>query len=563
MAEIKNTTSIIRLPIIIAITLVSGIFIGAKMFSNNTNGNDVNKSILKFRDIISYINNEYVDTVNTEQLTEEAINKMLEKLDPHSVYIPPKDLDKAKAQLQGSFDGIGIEFQILKDTLYVVAAISGGPSEAVGLQAGDKIVSVDGINIAGIKLSNDDVFKYLRGKKGTKVNVSIQRKNAGKILEFTIVRDKIPTFSVDVAYMIDKEIGYIKVNRFSETTYEEFKKSMTDLKAKGMKKLLLDLRGNPGGYMDRATNMVDEMLEGNKMIVFTKAKNPRYSYETRAGMPGMFEKGPIIVLIDEGSASASEIVSGALQDNDRALIVGRRSFGKGLVQMPIDLGDKSELRLTISRYYTPSGRSIQKPYTKGEDDYEMDLYNRYKHGEFFSADSIKFDEKNKYKTARGRIVYGGGGIMPDVFIPRDTSMITPYLNELFNRGVMREYTLDYSFNKKKELEAKFAVGAKVKNPETGKVETIKDSFLAFKDNFDVTNEMLEDLKKLGEKNGVKFNEKEFNKSKSFIKIQTKALIARSIWKNEGFFPIFNETDEMYGKAIKMFDKAEKIEKGTL
>jgi len=541
MSEIKNSASIIRLPIIIAITLVGGIFIGAKMFNTGTQVNDISKSANKFRDIISYINSEYVDTVNTDQLTEEAINKMLEKLDPHSVYIPPKDMDMAKAQLEGDFEGIGIEFQILKDTLYVVSPISGGPSEAVGLQAGDKIVQVDSKNIASIKLSTQDVFKYLRGKKGTKVNLSIQRKGQKKWLDFTITRDKIPTFSVDVAYMINSEVGFLKVNRFTANTYNEFKKGMTDLKAKGMKKLILDLRGNPGGYMDKATQMVDEMLDGNKLIVFTKSKQSRYNTETRANTSGIFEKGPVIVLIDEGSASASEIVSGALQDNDRALIVGRRSFGKGLVQMPISLGDNSELRLTISRYYTPSGRSIQKPYLKGEDDYNMDIVNRYKHGEFFNADSIKFDDKLKYKTTKGRTVYGGGGIMPDIFIARDTSMFTGYLNQLFNSGVIREYTLEYGFNKKKELE--------------------KMSLEQFRKSFEVTDAMLADINKQAQKAEIKFNESDFNRSKEFIKNQVKALIARSVWKNEGFYPVFNEQDEMFNKAMNLFDKAAAIEQG--
>jgi carboxyl-terminal processing protease len=542
MGEIKNSNWVVRLPIIIAITLAGGIFIGAKMFSSNVNANDVNKSSNKFRDILYYINNEYVDTVNTEQLTEEAINKMLEKLDPHSVYIPPKDMDMAKAQLEGDFEGIGIEFQILKDTLYVVTPISGGPSEAVGLQAGDKILKVDDKNVASIKLSTQDVFKYLRGKKGTKVKVSILRRGVKNLLDFTITRDKIPTFSVDVAYMIDKETGYIKVNRFSAKTYDEFKVALTSLKAKGLKRLMLDLRGNPGGYMDRATNMADEFLDGNKLIVFTKAKQPKYNQETRAYLNGDFEKGPVIVLVDEGSASASEIVSGALQDNDRALVVGRRSFGKGLVQMPIPLGDNSELRITISRYYTPSGRSIQKPYNKGDDDsYNMDLYNRYKHGEFFSADSIKFDKSLQYKTTKGRIVYGGGGIMPDIFVPRDTSMITPYLNELFNKGIVREYTLEYVFQNKKSLE--------------------KMSFEQFQKSFTISDKMIKDFIALGEKNEVKFKEADYKKSKDYIENQLKALIARGIWKNEGFYPIYLEKDEVFNQAVKLFDKAAEIEKG--
>jgi carboxyl-terminal processing protease len=538
--EIKNSKSMIRLPIILAITLAGGIFIGAKMFSSNTNVNDVSKSFLKFREILSYINNEYVDTVNTEMLTEEAINKMLEKLDPHSVYIPPKDIDMAKAQLEGDFEGIGIEFQILKDTLFVVTPISGGPSEAVGLQSGDKIIQVDDKNIASIKLSNQDVFKYLRGKKGTKVKVSILRRKVAKILEFTIVRDKIPTFSVDVAYMLDKEIGYIKVNRFAANTYTEFKKALLELKSKGLKKLILDLRGNPGGYMDKATQMSDEFLDGNKLIVFTKSKNARYNQESRAYITGDFEKGPVIVLIDEGSASASEIVSGALQDNDRALVVGRRSFGKGLVQMPITLSDNSELRLTISRYYTPSGRSIQKPYAKDKDDeYEMDLFKRYKHGEFFTADSIKFDEKLKYKTLKGRTVYGGGGIMPDVFVPRDTSMFSPYMNELFNSGVIREYTLEYGFNHKNELS--------------------KQSFKNFKEKFEVKDEMLNELIEMGKKSKIEFKQKDFERSKPYLKNQIKAFIARTIWKSEGFYPIYNEYDEIFKQSIQLFSKAEALE----
>ncbi|MDX2196443.1 MAG: S41 family peptidase [Cytophagales bacterium] len=542
MSEIKNSPSIIRLPIIIAITLVGGIFLGAKMFGSQTSANDVSKSASKFRDIISFINSEYVDTVNTDQLTEEAINKMLEKLDPHSVYIPPKDMEEAKSQLEGDFEGVGIEFQVLKDTLYVVSPISGGPSEAVGIQAGDKILKVDDKNIASIKLTTQDVFKYLRGKKGTKVKVSILRRGVKKLLDFTITRDKIPTFSLDVAFMIDAETGYIKINRFSAKTYDEFKKALTDLRAKGMKKMILDLRGNPGGYMDKATMMADEFLDGNRLIVFTKSKQPRYNSETKAYINGDFEKGPVIVLIDEGSASASEIVSGALQDNDRALIVGRRSFGKGLVQMPIALGDNSELRLTISKYYTPSGRSIQKPYTKGSDEnYEMDIFNRYKHGEFFSADSIKFDESLKYKTTKGRTVYGGGGIMPDIFVPRDTTMFSPYLNELYNKGIIREYTLDYTFTKKKDLE--------------------KMTFEQYKKDFIISENMLKDLIELGKKNDIKYNDEQYKKSKEYLKNSLKAHIARGVWRNDGFFPIYLEMDEIYTQALKLLDKAADIEKG--
>lgn len=542
MSEIKNSKWAIRLPLIVAITLIGGIFIGAKMFGNETKGNDPLRSSNKFRDIIHYISSEYVDTVNIEELTDEAITKMLEKLDPHSVYIPPKDIDMAKAQLESDFEGIGIEFQIMKDTLLVSGVIPTGPSEQVGLNAGDKIMKVDDKNIFNIKLTNQDVFKYLRGKKGTKVKVSIKRRGVAKLMDFTITRDKIPTFSVDAAIMIDEQTGYIKVNRFAQKTYEEFKKGLTELKAKGVKRMVLDLRGNPGGYMDHATKMADEFLSGDKMIVFTKGKQSRYNQEHRCYIPGDFEKGAVIVLVDEGSASASEIVSGALQDNDRGLVVGRRSFGKGLVQMPIPLGDNSELRLTISRYYTPSGRSIQKPYSKGDgDSYEMDLTNRYKKGEFFNQDSIKFDKKLQFKTSKGRTVYGGGGIMPDYFVPRDTSMLTNYLGELYNKGIIREYTLEYIFANKKELE--------------------KMPFDTFKKTFDITDTMLKDLIAMGEKEGAKFVEKDYNRSKEYIKNQVKSLIARGVWKNEGFYSIYLEKDEVFLQAMKLFDKAEKIEKG--
>lgn len=542
MTEINNSKWAIRLPLIIALTLIGGIFIGAKMFGNETKGNDPLRSSNKFRDIIHYITSEYVDTVNTEELTDEAIAKMLEKLDPHSVYIPPKDIDMAKAQLESDFEGVGIEFQIMKDTLLVSGVIPTGPSEQVGLIAGDKIMKVDDKNIFNIKLTNQDVFKYLRGKKGTKVKVSIKRRNVSKLLDFTITRDKIPTFSVDAAIMTDSQTGYIKVNRFALKTYEEFKKGLSELKAKGVKRIVLDLRGNPGGYMDNATKMADEFLSGDKMVVFTKGKQTRYNQEHRCYIPGDFEKGPVIVLVDEGSASASEIVSGALQDNDRALVVGRRSFGKGLVQMPIPLSDNSELRLTISRYYTPSGRSIQKPYLKGDgDSYEMDLSNRYKKGEFFNQDSIKFDKKLQYKTSKGRTVYGGGGIMPDIFVPRDTSMLTNYLGELYNKGVIREYTLEYVFANKSNLE--------------------KMSLDTFKKSFDITDTMLKDLISMGEKEGAKYVEKDYLRSKEYIKNQVKSLIARGVWKNEGFYSIYLENDEIFIQALKLFDKAEKIEKG--
>ncbi|HWZ23573.1 MAG TPA: S41 family peptidase [Cytophagaceae bacterium] len=538
MNKIKNNSFYIKLPIFLALALVCGIFIGAVM-SNNSGKSNVSENYLKYMEILNLIDRNYVDTVNIDDLVDYSIDKMLEKLDPHTAYIPKKDIDMARSQLEGNFEGIGIEFNIIKDTILVVAPISGGPSETVGLLTGDRIIKVDDKTVAGVGITNMDVFGKLRGKKGTLVKVSILRKGTKDLLDYTITRDKIPTFSVDVSYMIDKKTGYIKISRFAENTYFEFKEALTNLKAKGMKQLILDLKENPGGYMDRATDIADEFLGENKLIVYTDGKGTRYDQKILAEKQGDFEEGAVIVLINEGSASASEIVSGALQDNDRALIVGRRSFGKGLVQRPITLSDQSELRLTISRYYTPSGRCIQKPYDKeGIDKYNSDLLNRYKKGEYFSADSVKFDDSLTFKTVHGRTVYGGGGIMPDVFVPRDTSDITDYLLNLFNKNLIREYTLEYYTNNKVKLQAM--------------------KFDQYKAKFEITDEMLNELVALGTKSGVKYNEVQFNKSKNFIKANLKAYIARSLYGNSGFYPIINETDEIYMAALKQFAKAKAL-----
>jgi carboxyl-terminal processing protease len=540
MGNIKNNSFYIKLPIFLSLALVCGIFIGAVM-SNNSNKNNITGNYLKYMEILNLIDRDYVDTVNVDDLVDFSIDKMLEKLDPHTSYIPKKDIDMARSQLEGNFEGIGIEFNIIKDTICVVAPISGGPSETVGLLTGDKIVKVDDKLVAGVSITNMDVFGKLRGKKGTKVKVSILRRGSKNLLDYTITRDKIPTYSVDVSYMIDKETGYIKVSRFAENTYIEFHDALAALKAKGMKQLILDLKDNPGGYMDRATDIADEFLGDNRLIVYTDGKGTRYDSKIFAENKGDFEKGSVIVLINEGSASASEIVSGALQDNDRALIVGRRSFGKGLVQRPIPLSDQSELRLTISRYYTPSGRCIQKPYEKdGVDKYNSDLVNRYKKGEFFSADSVKFADSLTFKTTKGRTVYGGGGIMPDVFVPRDTSDLTDYLLELFNKNLIREYTLDYYTNNKSKLQGM--------------------TFEQYKSGFDVSDVMLKDLVALGDKSGVKYNEIQFTKSKKFLKANIKAYIARSLYGNTGFYPIINETDEIYMAALKQFGKAKALDK---
>ncbi|MGB3780623.1 MAG: S41 family peptidase [Tunicatimonas sp.] len=539
MSSKTNSNFQIRLPLLLTVAVAAGILIGATMADGNTTQNNLISGYLKFKEILTFVQRDYVDEVDTDDLVETAINRMLEKLDPHSVYIPAKDLELAKSQLEGEFEGIGIEFNIIKDTIYVVAPLSGGPSEEVGLVSGDKIVKVDNEVVAGVGVDNRKVFELLRGKKGTEVKVGVKRRSAEGIIDFTITRDKIPQESVDVSYMINDEMGYIKVSRFAATTYDEFHDALADLKSKGMTKLVLDLQGNPGGYMDRAINIADEMLSDNKMIVYTKGKQPRYNSEARAYREGIFENQPIIVLIDEGSASASEIVAGALQDNDRALIVGRRSFGKGLVQMPIPLDDGSELRLTISRYYTPSGRSIQKPYEAGAKEYGDDISNRFEHGELINPDSIHFEDSLKYETSKGRVVYGGGGIMPDYFVPLDTTNSrNKFLIALYSTNAVREYTLLYYQNNKAKLEGM--------------------TYDEFYNNFEVSDKMLGKIVDLVDESEVEYTPKDYEAGKERLRDQVKALIARSVWGNEGAYPIYNQRNNVLQEALKLFDQAEKL-----
>lgn len=537
MNEIKNTKNQIRLPLLLALAISAGIWIGATFAEPKTDRNDLRAAIYKLQEIITYINRDYVDSVNTNELVEYGIQRMLEKLDPHSSYIPAKDATLAKSQLDGEFDGIGVEFGIIRDTIYVVAPLTGGPSEKLGIQSGDQIIKVDGKTVAGTGITNRDVFDLLRGPRGSKVNVEIKRKNQKDLVPYEITRDKIPQYSINASYMVNHEIGYVKVTRFAATTHEEFKRAVRELKDQGMKKLIIDLQGNPGGYMGAAINIADEILSDNALIVSQKGKVNRYNQKAYAIKPGLFEDGNVIVLINEGSASASEIVAGAIQDNDRGLIVGRRSFGKGLVQMPIDLSDGAELRLTIARYYTPSGRSIQKPY--GEDqDYSYDWTSRFEHGEFFSADSIKFNDSLKFETLSGRTVFGGGGIMPDFFVPLDTTMSSAYVNRLFNSDSAREFILDFVDKNK------------------GKFENM--SFESYYKNFEVTNEMLQSLIKVGEKNKVKFDEKDFKKSKDYLKILVKAHMGRNLFDDNAFYKIINDINEIYLQALNLFEEAEKI-----
>jgi carboxyl-terminal processing protease len=536
----KNSSFQIRLPLIIFLTLAGGILLGSTMASSESTGGTVLEGISKIKEIFLQIDQNYVDEVDNDKIVDHAIAGMLEELDPHSTYIPAKDLEMVSADLKGNYEGVGIEFNIFKDTLYVVAPLSGGPSEAAGIQSGDKIIAVDGKTIAGINLSNRQVHEYLRGEQGSNVEVSIIRNSEKIPLIFNIIRDKIPQYSVDASYMINKDIGYIKVSRFSATTYSEFKEALSKLNKEGMNKLVLDLQDNPGGYMDRAISIADEFLKDNALIVYTKGKEKRYNSEARAIKKGAFESNPLIVLINEGSASASEIVSGAIQDNDRGLIVGRRSYGKGLVQMPIPLNDGSELRLTISRYYTPSGRSIQKPFGENLDEYRKDTEERYLHGEYFSADSIEFVDSLKYTTTAGRIVYGGGGVMPDYFIPLDTTYNTDYINKLFYSNSLRQYSFKYYEQHKQMLTA-----------------MKMDEYIR---NFIVNDEMLDEMNKLAIANGMKADWTQIERSRPLVNIYLKAYIARYVWNNDGFYPIFNQQNEILQGALKLFDQAEVLAK---
>ncbi len=535
--ETNNSPSHIRLPILLTIAILVGVFIGSE-FAEPKQDLKYLSSMTKFRELLEYIENDYVDTVDTESLIEESIQEMLDKLDPHTVYIPSRERELAASQLRATYDGIGVEFNILRDTLYVVTPLSGGPSEKAGIIAGDKIVSVDDENIAGIGLGNREVFNMLRGPSGSDVKVGVVRKSEEEILSFELTRGSIPQFSLDASYMVNENVGYIKVNRFAETTYSEFKEALQDLKDQGMSKLILDLQNNSGGYMSAAIGMSDEFLKDGNLIVSQKGQSKKYKSEAKASYKGIFEEGALIVLMNEGSASASEIVAGALQDNDRALVVGRRSFGKGLVQLPFDLKDGSELRMTIARYYTPSGRSIQKPYDDGEKSYEADYYNRYTSGELFVADSVEFDESLAYETTGGRTVYGGGGIMPDYFVSLDTATNSSYANRLVDSNTIREYTLDFRDT----------------HPELEKI-----GFERFNREFDVSDEILNQVIDLGKKNGVRFRNRDYRKSKELIAYLIKARIARDFYGDDAFYEIYNNTNEIYLKAVELFNNPELLQ----
>lgn len=481
--------------------------------------------------LLGMIQYAYVDTVNADKMTENAIRKILKELDPHSVYIPADELKQADEPLIGKFEGIGIQFNILEDTIFVTNTIAGGPSEKVGLLAGDRIIKIDGNMAAGVKITNNDVLKKLRGDKGTKVTVTILRRSLPAPLDFTITRDKIPLFSVDASYMAAPDVGYIKISRFADTTVDEFREALSKLKTKGAKNLILDLSGNGGGYLNRAIELADEFLSDKKLVVYTKGEHsPRQ--ESFATSTGGWEKGKLVIMIDEYSASASEIVSGAVQDWDRGLIVGRRSFAKGLVQKPFRMPDGSAVRLTVARYYTPAGRCIQKPYDKGEEDYELDIYNRQKNGELFSMDSIHFNDSLKYYTNARRTVYGGGGIMPDVFVPLDTIPFSTYYRDLQRKGILNEFALTFVDNNRSKLQLQY--------PE----------IISFKKGFQTDESFMKEFFAFAEKREVKLDEAGYNQCKTLLMTQLKALVARDLWDTNAYFQIINDISKSYNKALE-------------
>ena len=478
------------------------------------------------------IENYYVDTTNLDKVTEDAIIAALKELDPHSAYISKKDVEKANEKLVGSFEGIGVTYQLIRDTVTVISPIVGGPSEKVGIMAGDQFIKIDGEDAFGKKVDNEYVQKHLRGKKGTKVTVSVKRGNDPELLDFEIIRDKIPLNSINAAYMLDNHVGYIKLDQFAQETVKEFKEAFTKLQAQGMTSLIFDLRGNSGGYLNIAIDLVDQFIEENKLIVFTEGiHSPRQEWRSKAS--GLYTSGKLVFLIDEGSASASEILSGAIQDHDRGVIIGRRSFGKGLVQRPFDLPDGSQIRLTTSRYHTPSGRCIQRPYEKGAEDYAKEMVKRLEHGEYYHADSIHFPDSLKYKTDGGRTVYGGGGIMPDIFIPVDTAYNSKLYTNLVRKGALNRFTTDYSLKHRDEIKAQYG------------------DFDNFNKNFTVGQELINGLKAAGEEAKVEWNEEQFKHSEKFLLLQIKALIARNVWETQQYYQVMASNDPGVQKAMEI------------
>ena len=516
--------------------LIASIALGIPQFNARAQGElTPQEAAQKFGTLMRYVNQLYVDSVDVETLTEQAIVNMLEDLDPHSVYFSADELKEADEPLNGNFEGIGVQFNIFKDTIMVVSPISGGPSEKLGIRAGDRIVEVDGENAAGIGITNRDVMKLLKGPKGTIVQVGIRRDGVQELLVFDIVRDKIPIYSLDAAHMVDDKVGYIKVSRFAKTTMDEFRQAILDLQGKGMRDLILDLQGNGGGMLRTAISMSDEFLSGNKLIVYTEGR--AFEREnTYAQAEGLFEKGRLVVLIDEASASASEIVSGAVQDWDRGMILGRRSFGKGLVQRPLRLPDGSAVRLTVQKYYTPSGRCIQKPYDEGVEAYRKEKFERYERGEFMTLDSLDLPDSLMYKTRLlKREVYGGGGILPDLFVPLDTTYNSETFSRILRKGLCSRYALE-------QVDANREAWDRRHNDE--------DDFVA---NMQFTPDELEAFKTFVVAEGVDIDEDEWVKSRPAIEWRLKAFFGRNVYESRTFYRVIGGLNEALQEAIRVLN----------
>jgi carboxyl-terminal processing protease len=527
------------MPIFLALAIIAGVFLGAKLQSRmqmSTRSTPANNGS-KVGMIMNLIEGNYVDTVDTKKLVEAAIPEILKQLDPHTVYIPAKDMQGVSEEMSGNFSGIGVQFSIQNDTIMVIDVISGGPSQKLGIRAGDRIVKVNDSIMAGVKVTNDKVLKKLRGEKGTKVNVSIARKGFPELLSFEIKRGEIPLTSIDVSYMITPNTGYIKVGRFAEKTYEEFMDGVDKLDKSGANQLIVDLRGNPGGYLGAVIKMVDEFLDNGELVVYTEGRTqPRRTYN--AEKKGTFLGKKVVVLVDEYSASASEIFAGAIQDNDRGTIIGRRTFGKGLVQEQIPFYDGSAIRLTVARYYTPAGRCIQKSYGKGLDDYYGDLNRRYAHGEFEQKDSIHYTDTVKYYTRNKRVVYGGGGIMPDIFIGADTSGFSGYYGKITQKGLVYQYAFDYSDKYRDEL---------------GKLKTGKEF-----ENYLGQRKILASFVEFAAKKGIPANSAALAVSGKIIEAQLIAYISRNIIGEVGFYSAISKIDATLIAALKALDSKEML-----
>ncbi|HEX8506076.1 MAG TPA: S41 family peptidase [Hymenobacter sp.] len=518
----------LRQALLLALAMGTGVLVANNPFRPSSDNPDATaRGYLRFKEVLSYVDRDYADSVDTDALADFAVAQMLEKLDPHSVYIPARDREKTDSFLQSDYDGVGIEFNLFRDTMTVVAPLNGGPAEQAGVQPGDQILSIAGKRVSGVRLGTARLSELLRGPRGSSVTMELRR--ARRPLSLTIARSRIPNTSVDAAYLVDDQTGYIKVSRFASNTYDEFKAALADLRRQGLTRLVLDLRGNPGGYLDRATRLADEFIGGSRKIVYTDGKGEQYDSQTYAKVAGEFEEGALVVLVDEGSASAAEVVAGALQDHDRAILVGRRTFGKGLVQQPITLSDGGELRLTIARYYTPTGRSIQKPYGANYAEYSSELANRDRRGELASADSIPFAKELRFRTDHGRAVYGGGGITPDVFVARDTLAHSAYFTKLLSQGVARAFALSFYQAHKAELEGL--------------------RFEQFNATFRISDAQLVSMAAQAAQVGISTDVAAMRRCAPLLRNQLKAFIARSAYGSVAYYTVLREQDPELQRAL--------------